>query len=65
MVTSEKFVMVCGGFKDCKSYKIALNCTIFLQVPFGKVVKCPSCMIAVAVAQPQQGVQACAYISII
>ncbi|KAM6557718.1 hypothetical protein CsatB_004737 [Cannabis sativa] len=27
------------------------------EVPFGKVVKCPSCMIAVAVAQPQQGIQ--------
>ncbi|CAA0812079.1 Pentatricopeptide repeat (PPR) superfamily protein [Striga hermonthica] len=27
------------------------------EVPFGKVVRCPSCMIAVAVAQPQQGVQ--------
>ncbi|XP_048141206.1 uncharacterized protein LOC115740760 isoform X3 [Rhodamnia argentea] len=27
------------------------------QVPFGKVVRCPSCMIAVAVAQPQDGVQ--------
>lgn len=34
---------------------------IIVQVPFGKVVRCPSCMIAVAVAQPQQGVQACAY----
>lgn len=28
-----------------------------LQVPFGKVVRCPSCMIAVAVAQPQHGIQ--------
>ncbi|KAH6783437.1 Pentatricopeptide repeat superfamily protein [Perilla frutescens var. hirtella] len=27
------------------------------EVPFGMVVRCPSCMIAVAVAQPQQGVQ--------
>ncbi|CAI9094318.1 OLC1v1030038C3 [Oldenlandia corymbosa var. corymbosa] len=27
------------------------------EVPFGKVIKCPSCMIAVAVAQPQHGVQ--------
>ncbi|KAI3421460.1 uncharacterized protein J3R85_012281 [Psidium guajava] len=27
------------------------------QVPFGKVVRCPSCMIAVAVAQPQDGIQ--------
>ncbi|GFQ06317.1 hypothetical protein PHJA_002775700 [Phtheirospermum japonicum] len=27
------------------------------EVPFGKVVRCPSCMIAVAVAQPQQGIQ--------
>lgn len=27
------------------------------EVPFGKVVRCPSCMIAVSVAQPQQGVQ--------
>ncbi|KAL5552301.1 hypothetical protein UlMin_002477 [Ulmus minor] len=27
------------------------------EVPFGKVVKCPSCMIAVAVAQPQHGIQ--------
>ncbi|KAI7742462.1 hypothetical protein M8C21_007623, partial [Ambrosia artemisiifolia] len=25
------------------------------EVPFGKIVKCPSCMIAVAVAQPQNG----------
>lgn len=28
-----------------------------LQVPFGKVVRCPSCAIAVGVAQPQQGIQ--------
>lgn len=28
-----------------------------VQVPFGKVVRCPSCMIAVAVAQPQHGIQ--------
>lgn len=28
-----------------------------LQVPFGKVVRCPSCKIAVAVAQPQHGIQ--------
>ncbi|PON69014.1 Pentatricopeptide repeat [Trema orientale] len=27
------------------------------EVPFGKVVRCPGCMIAVAVAQPQQGIQ--------
>ncbi|XP_057802503.1 uncharacterized protein LOC131017793 isoform X2 [Salvia miltiorrhiza] len=27
------------------------------EVPFGKVVRCPTCMIAVAVAQPQQGIQ--------
>ncbi|XP_010545183.1 PREDICTED: uncharacterized protein LOC104817626 isoform X2 [Tarenaya hassleriana] len=27
------------------------------EVPFGNVVRCPSCMIAVAVAQPQHGVQ--------
>nr|XP_043607999.1 uncharacterized protein LOC122579828 [Erigeron canadensis] len=27
------------------------------EVPFGKVVRCPSCMIAVAVAQPQNGIQ--------
>ncbi|XP_021894812.1 uncharacterized protein LOC110812359 isoform X2 [Carica papaya] len=27
------------------------------EVPFGKVVRCPSCLVAVAVAQPQQGVQ--------
>ncbi|KAJ4845353.1 hypothetical protein Tsubulata_045643 [Turnera subulata] len=27
------------------------------EVPFGKVVKCPTCMVAVAVAQPQNGVQ--------
>ncbi|KAF3448712.1 hypothetical protein FNV43_RR09425 [Rhamnella rubrinervis] len=27
------------------------------EVPFGKVVRCPSCMIAIAVAQPQQGFQ--------
>ncbi|XP_027339779.1 uncharacterized protein LOC113853557 isoform X2 [Abrus precatorius] len=27
------------------------------EVPFGKIVKCPSCRIAVAVAQPQQGIQ--------
>ncbi|KAG6389725.1 hypothetical protein SASPL_151198 [Salvia splendens] len=27
------------------------------EVPFGKVVRCPSCMIAVSVAQPQQGIQ--------
>ncbi|MFS8029843.1 putative tetratricopeptide-like helical domain superfamily [Helianthus anomalus] len=27
------------------------------EVPFGKIVKCPSCMIAVAVAQPQNGIQ--------
>ncbi|XP_040367994.1 uncharacterized protein LOC112180796 isoform X1 [Rosa chinensis] len=27
------------------------------EVPFGKVVRCPSCMIAVAVAQPQHGIQ--------
>ncbi|GER41525.1 pentatricopeptide repeat (PPR) superfamily protein [Striga asiatica] len=29
------------------------------EVPFGKVVRCPSCMIAVAVAQPQQGLISC------
>lgn len=28
-----------------------------LQVPFGKIIKCPTCMVAVAVAQPQQGIQ--------
>ncbi|KAH9316504.1 hypothetical protein KI387_025131, partial [Taxus chinensis] len=27
------------------------------EVPFGKVVKCPNCMIALAVVQPQHGVQ--------
>ncbi|KAK3228071.1 hypothetical protein Dsin_007933 [Dipteronia sinensis] len=27
------------------------------EVPFGKVVKCPTCSIAVAVAQPQHGIQ--------
>uniref|UniRef100_A0A1J3I587 Pentatricopeptide repeat-containing protein n=1 Tax=Noccaea caerulescens TaxID=107243 RepID=A0A1J3I587_NOCCA len=27
------------------------------EVPFGKVVRCPSCLIAIAVAQPQHGVQ--------
>ncbi|KAF3951746.1 hypothetical protein CMV_022633 [Castanea mollissima] len=27
------------------------------EVPFGKVVRCPSCMLAVAVAQPQHGIQ--------
>ncbi|XP_062146037.1 uncharacterized protein LOC133854029 isoform X2 [Alnus glutinosa] len=27
------------------------------EVPFGKVVRCPSCMIAVTVAQPQHGIQ--------
>ncbi|XP_051137640.1 uncharacterized protein LOC127255911 isoform X2 [Andrographis paniculata] len=27
------------------------------EVPFGKVVRCPSCMIAIAVAQPHQGIQ--------
>ncbi|KAK9197675.1 hypothetical protein WN944_012858 [Citrus x changshan-huyou] len=27
------------------------------QVPFGKVVRCPTCLIAVAVAQPQHGIQ--------
>lgn len=30
---------------------------VFLQVPFGKVVRCPSCSVAVGVAQPQQGIQ--------
>ncbi|KAL2342672.1 hypothetical protein Fmac_003957 [Flemingia macrophylla] len=27
------------------------------EVPFGKIVKCPTCRIAVGVAQPQQGIQ--------
>lgn len=27
------------------------------EVPFGKIVRCPTCRIAVAVAQPQQGIQ--------
>ncbi|KAK6935527.1 hypothetical protein RJ641_035682, partial [Dillenia turbinata] len=27
------------------------------EVPFGKVVRCPSCLIAIAVAQPQHGIQ--------
>lgn len=27
------------------------------EVPFGKIVRCPTCLIAVAVAQPQQGIQ--------
>ncbi|KAJ0049535.1 hypothetical protein Pint_14921 [Pistacia integerrima] len=27
------------------------------EVPFGKVVRCPTCFIAVAVAQPQNGIQ--------
>ncbi|KAK7318103.1 hypothetical protein RJT34_02801 [Clitoria ternatea] len=27
------------------------------EVPFGKIVKCPSCRIAIAVAQPQLGIQ--------
>ncbi|KAL3021602.1 hypothetical protein AAZX31_05G202500 [Glycine max] len=26
------------------------------EIPFGKIVKCPSCRIAVGVAQPQQGI---------
>ncbi|XP_031497600.1 uncharacterized protein LOC116262400 [Nymphaea colorata] len=30
------------------------------EVPFGKVVRCPSCMIAIAVAQPQHGTQVAA-----
>ncbi|KAH9775106.1 pentatricopeptide repeat (PPR) superfamily protein [Citrus sinensis] len=29
------------------------------EVPFGKVVRCPTCLIAVAVAQPQHGIQRC------
>ncbi|KAF6146079.1 hypothetical protein GIB67_033438 [Kingdonia uniflora] len=29
------------------------------KVPFGKVVRSPSCMIAIAVAQPQHGIQVC------
>lgn len=29
-----------------------------MQVPFGKVIRCPSCMVSVAVAQPQHGIQA-------
>ncbi|KAK6947919.1 LOW QUALITY PROTEIN: hypothetical protein RJ641_001392, partial [Dillenia turbinata] len=27
------------------------------EVPFGKVVRCPSCLVAIAVAQPQHGIQ--------
>ncbi|XP_010430577.1 PREDICTED: uncharacterized protein LOC104714807 isoform X2 [Camelina sativa] len=27
------------------------------EVPFGKIVRCPTCLIAIAVAQPQHGVQ--------
>ncbi|KAL7189085.1 hypothetical protein ACSBR1_038866 [Camellia fascicularis] len=27
------------------------------EVPFGKIVRCPTCMIAVTVAQPQHGIQ--------
>ncbi|XP_058203586.1 uncharacterized protein LOC131317912 isoform X2 [Rhododendron vialii] len=27
------------------------------EVPFGKIVRCPACMIAVSVAQPQHGIQ--------
>ncbi|KAI3501416.1 hypothetical protein L1887_29284 [Cichorium endivia] len=27
------------------------------EVPFGKIVRCPTCMIAVAVSQPQNGIQ--------
>lgn len=27
------------------------------EVPFGMVVRCPSCMVAIAVAQPQHGIQ--------
>ncbi|CAA6672987.1 unnamed protein product [Spirodela intermedia] len=27
------------------------------EMPFGKIVKCPTCMIAIAVAQPQHGIQ--------
>ncbi|XP_059645344.1 uncharacterized protein LOC132286926 isoform X2 [Cornus florida] len=27
------------------------------EVPFGKLVRCPTCMVAVAVAQPQHGIQ--------
>ncbi|KAL3844472.1 hypothetical protein ACJIZ3_001875 [Penstemon smallii] len=34
------------------------------EVPFGKVVRCPNCFIAVAVAQPQQGIQACSIINL-
>ncbi|CAN6465729.1 unnamed protein product [Victoria cruziana] len=30
------------------------------EVPFGKVVRCPSCMIAIAVVQPQHGTQVAA-----
>ncbi|KNA20195.1 hypothetical protein SOVF_054710 [Spinacia oleracea] len=27
------------------------------EVPFGKIIRCPTCTVAVAVAQPQQGIQ--------
>ncbi|KAL6646503.1 hypothetical protein ACP70R_018111 [Stipagrostis hirtigluma subsp. patula] len=29
------------------------------EVPFGMIVRCPTCMVAVAVAQPQDGTQGC------
>ena len=28
-----------------------------MQIPFGIIVRCPTCMVAVAVAQPQDGTQ--------
>ncbi len=31
----------------------------WVQVPFGKVVTCPTCKTTLAVVQPQQGVQVC------
>ena len=31
--------------------------SLFSKVPFGKVVRCPICTIAVGVAQPQLGIQ--------
>lgn len=47
-----EFTLLEFSLGDCFNKEV-----YYEQVPFGKVVRCPTCLIAVAVAQPQHGIQ--------
>jgi hypothetical protein len=57
LVSLEFFISWHWCFKNWTCFVTVFDLWESLQVPFGKIVRCPSCQIAVAVAQPQQGIQ--------